>query len=292
MRDPDVAHSVRVDDTAGTHGRGDGGEGGVRGGTGRDAPSPQGGGQGDVAAADGTRGVVLAADASIARSSSSRGDFHADGGNRGNRGEAEASRGARRRGSRAAATGVAAVVAVALAVALGLTTASRTGGVNLQPPAVASAVAAEGIGIGGGTQAYSYSSVRDNNNDDDDDNNHGRRPHKDGLPICRGRPLTPSGRLSSVGRLDTRVVGVLPRSRLSQIYKNHSRRSCEGLAMSMFFTAACANIAYGLAILLRGGGNPTYLINSIPWLLGSPGRARWTRPSWRSPGTTRSARRG
>ena len=60
-------------------------------------------------------------------------------------------------------------------------------------------------------------------------------------------------------------------SRLSQIYKNHSRRSCEGLAMSMFFTAACANIAYGLAILLRGGGNPTYLINSIPWLLGSLG---------------------
>ena len=271
MRDPDVAYSVRVDDTAGTHGRGDGGEGGVRGGTGRDAPSPQGGADRATSPPPTGPGEWYSRRTQASQgSSSSRGASMPTGGTGGIAGRRRR-REARAAVGLAAATGVAAVVAVALAVALGLTTASRTGGVNLQPPAVASAAAAaEGIGIGGGTQAYSYSSVRNNNNDDDDDNNHGRKPHKDGLPIC-GASANPEWEVV-IGRAVGYASSVFYLgSRLSQIYKNHSRRSCEGLAMSMFFTAACANIAYGLAILLRGGGHPTYLLNSIPWLLGSLG---------------------
>jgi len=167
----------------------------------------------------------------------------------------------------AAATGVAAVVAVAIALALGLTTASRTGGVNLQPP-----TADAGAKLYGNTAVHTqlYGSNGDNN-DDHDNNDDRRRHHADaGLPIC-GASSNPEWEVV-VGRAVGYASSVFYLgSRLSQIYKNHSRRSCEGLAMSMFFTAACANIAYGLAILLRGGGNPTYLVNSIPWLLGSLG---------------------
>ena len=266
MRDPDVAYSVRVDDTAGG-GRGDGGEGGVRGGgrdglLGNDAPGE--GGADRVASPPPTGPGEW-----YSRRTGQAGGGSSRGAGRRRRREARAAVGL------AAATGVAAVVAVAVAVALGLTTASRTGGVNLQPPAVTThAYASEGAGIGGGTRPYPYSSVRNDDNNDGNDNNnddhHGRRPHKDGLPIC-GASGNPEWEVV-VGRAVGYASSVFYLgSRLSQIYKNHSRRSCEGLAMSMFFTAACANIAYGLAILLRGGGNPTYLINSIPWLLGSLG---------------------
>mmetsp|Transcript_11659 Transcript_11659/g.35002 ORF Transcript_11659/g.35002 Transcript_11659/m.35002 type:complete len:373 (-) Transcript_11659:485-1603(-) len=59
-------------------------------------------------------------------------------------------------------------------------------------------------------------------------------------------------------------------SRTSQLYKNWSRKCCEGLSMSMFLCAISANTSYGLGILLR-----TYsweeLRGSGPWLLGSLG---------------------
>lgn len=59
-------------------------------------------------------------------------------------------------------------------------------------------------------------------------------------------------------------------SRVSQIYKNWSRHSVEGLAMSMFLFAILANSCYGASILLR-----TYtwaqLASSLPWLIGSLG---------------------
>lgn len=261
MRDPDVAYS-RVDDAAGTRGagRGDGGEGGAVLHGGRDA-HPQGQGGADRVASPPPTGPGEWYSRRGGAGTASTGGT--GGAGRRRRREARAAVGL------AAATGVAAVVAVALAVALGLTTGSRTGGVNLQPPAVAASSSWEGIG--GGTQPYSYSSVsNDNNDDDNDDDNHHGKPHKDGLPIC-GASSNPEWEVV-IGRAVGYASSVFYLgSRLSQIYKNHSRRSCEGLAMSMFFTAACANIAYGLAILLRGGGNPTYLINSIPWLLGSLG---------------------
>jgi len=59
-------------------------------------------------------------------------------------------------------------------------------------------------------------------------------------------------------------------SRVSQICKNISRRSAEGLSLAMFGCAIIANITYGLGILLR-----TYtwhnLRSSLPWILGSLG---------------------
>jgi hypothetical protein len=59
-------------------------------------------------------------------------------------------------------------------------------------------------------------------------------------------------------------------SRLSQIYKNQTRRSCEGLSMAMFATAAMANLLYGSAILMRAS-SWKLVMDSVPWLLGSLG---------------------
>ena len=60
-------------------------------------------------------------------------------------------------------------------------------------------------------------------------------------------------------------------SRVSQILKNKKRGSCEGLSVSMFATAAVANVLYGLAIIVRANGSPSALLESTPWLLGSLG---------------------
>ena len=59
-------------------------------------------------------------------------------------------------------------------------------------------------------------------------------------------------------------------SRVSQICKNISRRSAEGLSLAMFGCAICANITYGLGILLRTY-SWHYLRASLPWILGSLG---------------------
>ena len=60
-------------------------------------------------------------------------------------------------------------------------------------------------------------------------------------------------------------------SRVSQILKNKKRRSCEGLSVSMFATAAVANVLYGSAIIVRANDSPRALLESTPWLLGSLG---------------------
>ena len=60
-------------------------------------------------------------------------------------------------------------------------------------------------------------------------------------------------------------------SRVSQILKNKKRRSCEGLSVSMFATAAVANVLYGSAIVVRAKYSPSALLESTPWLLGSLG---------------------
>ena len=59
-------------------------------------------------------------------------------------------------------------------------------------------------------------------------------------------------------------------SRLSQIYKNWSRHSAEGLSIAMFGCAITANICYGASILLRSYGWAD-ILSSSPWLLGSLG---------------------
>ncbi|KAK9839622.1 hypothetical protein WJX81_001406 [Elliptochloris bilobata] len=59
-------------------------------------------------------------------------------------------------------------------------------------------------------------------------------------------------------------------SRVSQIVKNAQRRSAEGLALSMFAAAICANCLYGAGILLRSY-SAAELLGSAPWLLGSLG---------------------
>ena len=59
-------------------------------------------------------------------------------------------------------------------------------------------------------------------------------------------------------------------SRLSQIWKNYSRASAEGLSLAMFACAITANICYGLGIILRAYSWQV-VWSSAPWLLGSLG---------------------
>lgn len=59
-------------------------------------------------------------------------------------------------------------------------------------------------------------------------------------------------------------------SRLSQIWKNHSRQSAEGLSLAMFACAITANVCYGLGILIRAY-SWAVVRSSAPWILGSLG---------------------
>lgn len=59
-------------------------------------------------------------------------------------------------------------------------------------------------------------------------------------------------------------------SRISQIHKNYSRKSSEGLALVMFIMAVCANLCTGTGILFR-----TFTLQELqeqlPWIIGSLG---------------------
>lgn len=59
-------------------------------------------------------------------------------------------------------------------------------------------------------------------------------------------------------------------SRVSQIYKNWKRQSAQGLAISMFMMAVCANICTGTGIALRTF-NMEQLRQQAPWIMGSLG---------------------
>ena len=59
-------------------------------------------------------------------------------------------------------------------------------------------------------------------------------------------------------------------SRGSQIWKNHSRQSAEGLSLAMFACAITANLCYGLGILIRAY-SWQMVRSSAPWILGSLG---------------------
>jgi uncharacterized protein with PQ loop repeat len=59
-------------------------------------------------------------------------------------------------------------------------------------------------------------------------------------------------------------------SRVSQIYKNHTRKSVEGLSTAMFSCAVCANICTGSGIILRTF-SMQQLMQQVPWIVGSLG---------------------
>lgn len=59
-------------------------------------------------------------------------------------------------------------------------------------------------------------------------------------------------------------------SRSSQIYKNWKRKSAEGLSPHMFLFAVCANLFYGVSVILRSSTKEEFM-SSLPWLIGSLG---------------------
>jgi uncharacterized protein with PQ loop repeat len=59
-------------------------------------------------------------------------------------------------------------------------------------------------------------------------------------------------------------------SRVSQIHKNYSRKSAEGLALTMFMMAVCANLCTGCGILLRSF-TWEQLKQQTPWVIGTLG---------------------
>ena len=58
--------------------------------------------------------------------------------------------------------------------------------------------------------------------------------------------------------------------RAAQIVKNSRRRSVEGLSLTMFALAICANVTYGLSIICASHSKEN-MIRSLPWLGGSFG---------------------
>ena len=155
---------------------------------------------------------------------------------------------------------IAAAGATVVGVAMGLAVASASGAESLGR---GRRLDASGTGTGAG---YLWGA-------------RGRGPRGDGhdhasfpsdLPLC-GSTNNPPWEVAF-----GRAVGYVSAlfylgSRVSQILKNKKRRSCEGLSVSMFATAAVANVLYGSAIIVRANDSPRALLESTPWLLGSLG---------------------
>ncbi|KAL5866912.1 hypothetical protein ACKVWC_010803 [Pyricularia oryzae] len=59
-------------------------------------------------------------------------------------------------------------------------------------------------------------------------------------------------------------------ARLPQIYKNYKEKSCEGLALLFFMLSLTGNLTYGVS-LVAYSQEKSYIIKTIPWLLGSLG---------------------
>lgn len=58
-------------------------------------------------------------------------------------------------------------------------------------------------------------------------------------------------------------------ARIPQIYKNYRDKSCEGLSL-LFMLSLTGNLTYGLS-LISYSQEKGYLMNALPWLLGSLG---------------------
>ncbi len=59
-------------------------------------------------------------------------------------------------------------------------------------------------------------------------------------------------------------------ARIPQIMKNYRDKSCEGLALLFFVLSLMGNITYGAGILFHSV-ETRYLMNNLPWLIGSLG---------------------
>jgi len=59
-------------------------------------------------------------------------------------------------------------------------------------------------------------------------------------------------------------------SRIPQILKNHTARSCEGLSVYMFLLSVVGNTAYFFAIVFHSTDR-VYLLTNLPWIVGSLG---------------------
>lgn len=78
----------------------------------------------------------------------------------------------------------------------------------------------------------------------------------------------------AIGRLSAWICALLYlTSRLPQIWKNYSRKSVEGLSMLLFIMAFLGNLTYVISALSSPSmsTNPSYMIDSIPYLIGSGG---------------------
>ena len=60
-------------------------------------------------------------------------------------------------------------------------------------------------------------------------------------------------------------------SRVPQIYLNFKRRSVEGLAMTMFLSAAAGNLTYTLGIFTNPHQTRQTLLEAIPYIIGAAG---------------------
>ncbi|KAJ3473871.1 hypothetical protein NLG97_g10092 [Lecanicillium saksenae] len=59
-------------------------------------------------------------------------------------------------------------------------------------------------------------------------------------------------------------------ARVPQIVKNYREKSCEGLALLFFLLSLTGNATYGIS-LVTYSQDKKYLLNAVPWLLGSVG---------------------
>ncbi|OAA72172.1 vacuolar membrane PQ loop repeat protein [Cordyceps fumosorosea ARSEF 2679] len=59
-------------------------------------------------------------------------------------------------------------------------------------------------------------------------------------------------------------------ARVPQIIKNYREKSCEGLALLFFLLSLTGNATYGIS-LVTYSQDKKYLLNAVPWLLGSVG---------------------
>eukprot|EP00039_Didymoeca_costata_P001287 m.51259 g.51259 ORF g.51259 m.51259 type:complete len:315 (+) comp10722_c0_seq2:220-1164(+) len=59
-------------------------------------------------------------------------------------------------------------------------------------------------------------------------------------------------------------------SRIPQILKNFKRKTCEGLSPIMFSMAVLGNVLYAAGVLMISV-DPTFILNHLPWLIGSIG---------------------
>nr|XP_036580795.1 vacuolar amino acid transporter YPQ3-like protein 1 [Colletotrichum truncatum]KAF6788867.1 vacuolar amino acid transporter YPQ3-like protein 1 [Colletotrichum truncatum] len=86
-----------------------------------------------------------------------------------------------------------------------------------------------------------------------------------------GTPDEAQGTFEKIGLVLGYISAVLYLcARIPQILKNYREKSCEGLALLFFLLSLTGNLTYG-ASLVAFKQDKAYLLNALPWLLGSLG---------------------